>query len=67
MVVPGPVTDRLGAAARAAGVHLVMGVNEREPHGGTVYNTVLYLGDDGRLRAAAWFATMPPTGTPEGH
>jgi nitrilase len=49
VAVPGPVTDRLGAAARAAGVHLVMGVNEREPHGGTVYNTVLYLGDDGRL------------------
>src|SRR4029453_13896081 len=49
VVVPGPVTDRLGEAARAAGVHLVMGVNEREPHGGTVYNTILYLGDDGRL------------------
>jgi nitrilase len=37
------------AAARAAGVQLVMGVNEREPHGGTVYNTILYFGDDGRL------------------
>jgi nitrilase len=49
VAVPGPVTDRLGAAARAAGIHLVMGVNEREPHGGTVYNTILYLGDDGRL------------------
>jgi len=49
VVVPGPVTDRLGAAARAAGVHLVMGVNEREPHGGTIYNTILYFGDDGRL------------------
>src|SRR4030095_11550305 len=49
VVVPGPVTERLGAAARAAGVHLVMGVNEREANGGTVYNTILYLGDDGRL------------------
>jgi nitrilase len=49
VAVPGPVTDRLGAAARAAGVHLVMGVNEREPSGGTVYNTILYFGDDGRL------------------
>ena len=49
VVVPGPVTDRLGAAARAAGVQLVMGVNEREPHGGTVYNTILFFGDDGRL------------------
>jgi nitrilase len=26
-----------------------MGVNEREPNGGTVYNTILYVGDDGRL------------------
>jgi nitrilase len=29
MVVPGPVTERLGAAAHQAGVHLVMGVDER--------------------------------------
>jgi hypothetical protein len=33
VVVPGPVTERLGAAARDAGVHLVMGVDEREEHG----------------------------------
>jgi nitrilase len=49
VVVPGPVTDRLGVAARNAGVHLVMGVNEREAHGSTLYNTVLYVGPDGRL------------------
>ncbi len=49
VVVPGPVTDRLGAAAREAGVHLVMGVNEREEHGGTVYNTIVYFDDEGRL------------------
>ena len=49
VVVPGPVTERLGAAAGSAGVDLVMGVNEREANGGTVYNTILYLGDDGRL------------------
>jgi nitrilase len=49
VVVPGPVTERLGAAARDAGAHLVMGVDEREEHGGTVYNTLLYLGPDGRL------------------
>jgi nitrilase len=49
VVVPGPVTDRLGAAARAAGVHLVMGVNEREENGGTVYNTIVYFDADGRL------------------
>jgi nitrilase len=49
VVVPGPVTDRLGKAARDAGVHLVIGVNERELHGGTVYNTILYFDPDGRL------------------
>jgi nitrilase len=49
VVVPGPVTEALGAAARDAGVHLVMGVNEREEHGGTVYNTIVYLDDEGRL------------------
>ena len=49
VVVPGPVTDRLGAAARAAGVLLVMGVDEREEHGGTIYNTVLYFDPGGRL------------------
>jgi nitrilase len=49
VVVPGPVSARLGAAARAAGLHLVMGVDEREEHGGTIYNTLLYFDPDGRL------------------
>jgi len=49
VVVPGPVTDALGAAARAAGVYLVLGVQERDPHGSTIYNTTLYLGPDGSL------------------
>jgi predicted amidohydrolase len=49
VVVPGPVTERLGAAARAAGAQLVMGIDEREQHGGTVYNTLLYFDADGRL------------------
>ena len=33
VVVPGPVTAALGAAARDAGVYVVIGVEEREPHG----------------------------------
>ena len=49
VVVPGPVTEELGAAARSAGVYLVMGVEEREPHGSTIYNTILYFGPDGAL------------------
>jgi nitrilase len=27
----------------------VMGVDEREPHGATIYNTILYFGPDGAL------------------
>lgn len=38
---------RLGAAARAAGVHLVIGVIEKD--GGTLYCTVLFFGPDGLL------------------
>jgi nitrilase len=49
VVVPGPVTEALGAAARATGTYLVIGVNERETHGTTIYNTTLYFGPDGRL------------------
>jgi len=60
VVVPGPVTARIGAAARAAGVHVVLGVQEREPHGTTIYNTVLYFGSDGRLLAK--HRKLMPTG-----
>ena len=49
VVVPGPVTDELGAAAGKDGVFLVIGVQEREPHGATIYNTTLYFGPDGTL------------------
>ncbi len=49
VVVPGPTTARLGAIARAHGVHLVVGVQEREPHGTTIFNTILYVAPDGRL------------------
>jgi nitrilase len=45
--VPGPATDALGEAARAAGVYVSIGVNERE--GTTLYNTQLYFGPDGAL------------------
>ena len=45
--VPGPVTYTLGELARTHQLHLVIGVIERE--GGTLYCTVLFFGDDGRL------------------
>ena len=57
-----PVTDdRLGAAAGAAGIHLVMGVDEREGHGRTIYNTMLTFDADGRLldKHRSWSRPMP--------
>jgi nitrilase len=49
VVVPGPATDRLAAIAAEHGIWLVVGVEEREPTGSTIYNTVLYLSPDGEL------------------
>src|SRR5437763_4476786 len=49
VVVPGPVTETIGEAAAAAGAYVAMGVNEREEHGGTVYNALLTFGPDGSL------------------
>ncbi len=49
--VPGPATDALGVAAAEAGCAVVMGINERERGrpAGTLYNTIVYVGADGRL------------------
>ncbi len=43
--VPGPAVERLGEISRDHGVHLVIGVIERD--GGTLYCTALFLGPDG--------------------
>ena len=45
--VPGPITARLGRAAKAARMVLTVGVNERD--GGTLYNTQLVFDSDGSL------------------
>jgi len=49
--VPGPITQRLGEAAREAGIYLAMGVVERDTQfsKGTLYCTTLYFGPDGSL------------------
>jgi nitrilase len=49
--VPGPETERLGRAAREAGVNLCVGVIERDAtySGGTLFCTLLYFGPDGAL------------------
>ena len=45
--VPGPATEIIGRAVRAAGVFLVVGVIERD--GGTLYCTVLFFAPTGEL------------------
>lgn len=47
VVVPGPVTHAVGAAARRHGVVVVLGVNERDH--GSLYNTQLVFDADGEL------------------
>lgn len=47
LTVPGPETDRLCAAARAASVTAVVGVNERV--GASLFNTQLFIDADGTL------------------
>lgn len=45
--VPGPLTDAVAAAAREAGMVIVLGVNERDH--GSLYNTQVIFDADGRL------------------
>jgi nitrilase len=48
--VPGPVTDAIGEAAARAGCHVVIGICERaSEHAGTVYNSQVTIGPDGRI------------------
>ena len=49
VVIGSPACDRLAAIAAEHGVWLVVGVNEREKHGATIYNTVLYFSPAGGL------------------
>lgn len=51
VAVPSETTEALGRAARQAGAYVVVGINERnvEASGGSLYNTLLYLGPDGRV------------------
>lgn len=60
--VPGPEVARLGAAARAAGAWVAVGVDERNTgHSGTtLYNTLLLFDDQGRL--VEWHRKLMPTG-----
>lgn len=49
--VPSPATNRLCAAAKEAGVNVVMGINERDSQysRGTLYNSLLYISSEGEI------------------
>ncbi len=47
--IPGDATDRLAAAARDAGIHVVAGVTELD--GDRLFNSAVFLGPDGALLA----------------
>lgn len=51
VAVPGPTTDTLCKAAAAAGVNVVIGINElnTEASGTTLYNSLLFISEEGRL------------------
>src|ERR1700752_238160 len=51
VVVPSPSTEALGEAAARSNAYISIGINERDVHGSTLYNTQLYFAPDGRLIA----------------
>lgn len=58
--VPGPATEALGAAAREAGLYVVIGVNERSRRSaGELFNTNLIFAPDGAL--LGWHRKLMPT------
>jgi nitrilase len=60
VVVGSPTTDVLADTASRLGIWLSVGVDEREPAGGTLYNTLLTFAPDGSL--AARHRKLMPTG-----
>ena len=51
VTIPSPATERLCQAAKKAGVHVAVGLNERntEASNATLYNTLLYIDAEGNL------------------
>ena len=47
VTVPGPATDAIAAAARQYGMHVLLGINERD--GGSLYNTQLLIDASGEI------------------
>ncbi len=63
VVIGSPATERLAAIAAQHQVWLVVGVDEREEHGATIYNTVLYFSPQGCYRCASARRRWWPTST----
>jgi nitrilase len=61
VVVPGPETERIGAAAAEAGAYVAIGVTERDRLNRTLYCTLLYFGPDGTLLGK--HRKLKPTGS----
>ena len=60
IVVPGPETEAIGAAAREANAYISIGVSERDGVTGTLYNTNLFFAPDGSLVSV--HRKLKPTG-----
>lgn len=61
IVVPGPETEALAAAAKAAGAYVSIGVSERDAVSGTLYNSNLVFTPEGKLDAL--HRKLKPTGS----
>jgi len=61
VVVGSAATDLLAETAQRLRAWLAVGVDERDQHGSTIYNTLLYFGPDGRL-AGKHRKLMPTSG-----
>ena len=61
LLVPGPETEQLSAAAREAGAYLSIGVSERVAESGTLYNTNLIFSPEGEL--VSHHRKLKPTGS----
>ncbi|NLY19773.1 MAG: carbon-nitrogen hydrolase family protein [Tissierellia bacterium] len=61
ILVPGPETEAMGNAAKKAKAYVSIGVSERDPLNGTLYNTNLFFNPEGELTTV--HRKLKPTGS----